>query len=552
MIKKIRYGLFETNSSSTHSMTWRACTESVPKQLDEDLYILYPSEYTYDGFDIYGSPPDNRQNLYVWINKFAYLYFRLSRYDNYVNDHKWCMARMHEIFKEITGKNVFVLCESDIRGEDVISFDEKHLTFQSKLQKWDFETNNYIYSNTVMKTDVFSEKQAREKFTSYFQYNSFVPYTENAEDNETYTFFVFQDTDFTLMEKYSYHRSIEEDIGLFKIQSREKFPDKIFMTILEEYIKNDCWDYQILYDEYPPRDDVRHIEKNGNMYVCFFGDGTRIILSEDEKFNPEYPLSLDVKITDKCSHNCSFCYENSSPKGKDADKDTLKLFEKLPFKSEVAIGGGNPLESRLLKKLPYDVDDGPRYAVTVNSKDITDDIFSDGGFLNYFGCCLYALGISVTKVDDNLLERIEKLKEDFHIVIHVIAGVISIDELKKLYDRDLRLLILGYKNIGRGKQYKDENVNKRIEELSENLDDIREHFRVTAFDNLALEQLDVKRKTPVGEWDILFQGEEGEFSMYIDLVKKEFSYSSYDNRRYPIKDGMTIKDMFDFIRKNRN
>ena len=127
------------------------------------------------------------------------------------------------------------------------------------------------------------------------------------------------------------------------------------------------------------------------------------------------------------------------------------------------------------------------------------------------------------------------------------------EELEKLYDKNIRLLILGYKDTGRGKVYKRENesVKKSISELTERIEEIKEHFTVTAFDNLALEQLGIQRRIPENDWKMLFQGEEGEFSMYIDLVNKEFSYSSYDERRFPIENGMTIKNMFEFLRNNK-
>lgn len=133
---------------------------------------------------------------------------------------------------------------------------------------------------------------------------------------------------------------------------------------------------------------------------------------------------------------------------------------------------------------------------------------------------------------------------------HVDDGLI--EKLKKLYDHDLRLLILGYKSCGRGAEYDSPNVKRRIRVLSEHTDEIRRHFRITAFDNLALRQLNVKRLVSENGWERLYQGEEGELSMYIDGVKGEFAPSSYSGKRHTIEDGMSIKDMFLKIRNERN
>ena len=552
MIKKIRYGLFETNSSGSHSITWKPRTNDVSKKLDEDLYIILP-ECCCMNFNINTTNPEINKNPHSWVHKFAFLYYRLLEMAECLNDYKWCLEYMHELFRRITGRNVHFLLELLVFKDELISYDGDCITVK-EIKKFKTFT-------------VLSEEKAK-KFGPYLMEETLKLYNSETFSQENGSvFLVPQDT----VSDLRYYGDIFEEVGIFEemlkqneplmryvgwlyMPVREPVPDKIYMAIIEEYVTNDNWDYMVTSDDdlaYPSFD-VRDIEKNGNMYVAYFGDGTRMMISDEDELIPEYPLSIDLKITDKCSHNCPFCYENSTSCGKDAEKDMFELLKTLPKGAEIAVGGGNPIECELFQYFVSN-DYEHRIAVTINQKDFKRDNLQYLEFISIRKNKLNALGVSVTHVDDSLLSEIKKLSYTFHIVVHVIAGIITMEELEKLYDKNIRLLILGYKETGRGKVYKQENesVKKRISELAERIEEIKEHFTVTAFDNLALEQLGIQRKIPENDWKMLFQGEEGEFSMYIDLVNKEFSYSSYDERRYPIENGMTIKDMFEFLRNNK-
>lgn len=53
--------------------------------------------------------------------------------------------------------------------------------------------------------------------------------------------------------------------------------------------------------------------KNGNAMVSLFAGGTRIINTEDDEFNFEVPLSIDLKVTNRCNKGCAMCHEDSTP-----------------------------------------------------------------------------------------------------------------------------------------------------------------------------------------------------------------------------------------------
>ena len=48
--------------------------------------------------------------------------------------------------------------------------------------------------------------------------------------------------------------------------------------------------------------------KNGNYIVTILEDGTKIRVTEENEFIPEFSENIDCKITDKCSQMCKFCY----------------------------------------------------------------------------------------------------------------------------------------------------------------------------------------------------------------------------------------------------
>ena len=80
---------------------------------------------------------------------------------------------------------------------------------------------------------------------------------------------------------------------------------------------------------------------NGNVTVSIYDDGTKIQeWSDEEKANPIYPNSMDIKITDYCDAGCKWCHEKSTINGKHADLEYLLDFlQELPKGTELAIGG---------------------------------------------------------------------------------------------------------------------------------------------------------------------------------------------------------------------
>ena len=90
------------------------------------------------------------------------------------------------------------------------------------------------------------------------------------------------------------------------------------------------------------------------------------------------------------------------------------------------------------------------------------------------------------------------------------------------------------------------HVMNNMSYLYEHVYEMTDWFDVVSFDNLAIDQLDVKRIVPEDKWDEFYMGDDGHYTFYIDMVKGEFAKNSLSQERYPIGD-MTIDDMFKFI-----
>lgn len=287
---------------------------------------------------------------------------------------------------------------------------------------------------------------------------------------------------------------------------------------------------------------------NGNFITTIFSNGTVVRETEDDEFIPAFASNMDIKITNYCDMGCKFCHEGSSTCGKHGDILNEKFIETLHPYQEVALGGGNVLEHpdlvAFLKKLK---DKKVVSNVTINQyhfeknqeliKQLVDEKL------------IYGLGVSLVNPTD---EFIELVKQYPNAVIHVINGVLKPEDVKKLADNNLKMLILGYKQLRRGNEYyseDSENIIKRQNWLKEELANIIPHFKVVSFDNLAIEQLDVKRLMSDEAWEQFYMGDDSEFTYYIDMVERKFAKSSTApfDKRFDLLD--SVDDMFEKIRK---
>lgn len=292
---------------------------------------------------------------------------------------------------------------------------------------------------------------------------------------------------------------------------------------------------------------------NGNYRVSIYNDGTKIretLNENDTQFIPRFAENCDVKITDKCDGGCAFCYEGCTIDGKHADLRNCVLdLDTLHPYTEMALNGNDLTHPDLVWFLEELKKRKVIANITVNQKhfernlDLIQRLVVDG--------LIHGLGISLVNPTPEFINKVKIFK---NAVIHVINGIITKDQFDALADNDLKVLILGYKPIGRGDQYLYENMEdivQRIDYTYIHLPELVSRFSVLSFDNLAIHQLNVKRI--IGDnWDEFYMGDDGDFTFYLDLVKGQFSRNSIapSDERHPLMSN--IDDMFNKIRSEKS
>lgn len=225
---------------------------------------------------------------------------------------------------------------------------------------------------------------------------------------------------------------------------------------------------------------------------------------------------------------------------------SYKFIESLHPYTELAMNGNDLDHPQLDQFLQHLKDKNVIANLTVNQNQFLMNYdklktLQDNGLIN-------GIGVSLIKANDELCEKMKSLK---NVVLHTIVGILSEKDISFLKNNGLKILILGYKDLQRGKLYHithcpDITNNKKY--LYDNLAEIQKMFEVLSFDNLAINQLDVKRIVPVEKWDEFYMGDDGGFTFYIDMVKGEFAKNSLSDERFPIGD-LSIDEMFNFIQE---
>ena len=304
--------------------------------------------------------------------------------------------------------------------------------------------------------------------------------------------------------------------------------------------------------------------QNGNYFVSInLDNGTKIretINPNATEFVADFPESADVKITNRCPYNCAFCHEGSNINGKHSDALHSHVWNTFCPYTEVALGGGSvtgypdlvPLLERLksLHLIPN---------ITVRQEEFMSNLplirkLTDEKLI-------YGLGISLS--NPNQEDFIKTVKEFPNAVIHVINGIVSLTELRKLANNNLKILILGYKEVRKGKillanSAQNTIINNNKEALYAFLPKIitERWFDVVSFDNLSIKQLNPKGRFVSDEdWETIYMGDDGldgeqtSASMYIDLVENEFARNSCDvDHRMPVGN-MSVKEMYKILCK---
>lgn len=296
---------------------------------------------------------------------------------------------------------------------------------------------------------------------------------------------------------------------------------------------------------------------NGNYRVRIYSDGTKVRENDLDFFEPEFPESFDIKITNQCDMGCAMCHEDSRPDGRHGDILHLPFLDSIHPYTELAIGGGNPLAHPDLIPFLQQLKERKLIPnITVNKTHFMKNL-PMLRYLTEHGL-IYGLGISYLDWTEDTDSFIEMVKYYPNAVIHIINGMISMKGFRSLAGHNLKILILGYKDFRRG----EDNLERHGEDIAAKkvalynaLGDAVKHgfFKAVSFDNLAIRQLDVRRLMSEDQWKEFYMGDDGrdgEFtsaSMYIDAVEGKFAKNSCCSIRHDITNDIT--EMFQYLKK---
>lgn len=286
--------------------------------------------------------------------------------------------------------------------------------------------------------------------------------------------------------------------------------------------------------------------KNGNFRTTILSNGTKIRKTDEDEFKPDFAENIDVKITNYCDMGCPFCHEGSTTNGKFGDILKEKFIETLHPYQEIALGGGDATSHPDLISILHKLKDRKIIVnMTVNQvhfekkqeliKKLVDEKL------------IYGLGVSLVNPTEKFIELIKQYP---NAVIHTINGILKPTDVEVLENKNLKLLILGYKHLRRGNEYYtavQDSITKNQNWLYEQLPNLIEKFQVVSFDNLAIEQLSVKRLMSQEEWEVFYMGDDGSMTFYIDMVERKFAKSSTApmEKRYSLLDN--VDSMFEKI-----
>jgi len=255
----------------------------------------------------------------------------------------------------------------------------------------------------------------------------------------------------------------------------------------------------------------------------------------ERAFSPEL---VDLKITDKCIKNCPFCYQGSTPTGGHAKMSYVihianTLSELKVF--EIAIGGGEPtLHPEFINILEYLNQSGIIANFSTGSIGWIKNVKMCLKILNLIGSC----GYSVSTADDikSLVSIIKYYGLDRNkFKVQYVMGSSNRETFGQIIETAKRfridLVLLGYKNSGRGKTFKPEDYKGWFDDILE--EGIDSKYTLTwgiHIDTSLASTFKDQLSNDIS--DLCYYTKEGTFSMYIDAVNSMMGPSSFcDNSK---------------------
>ena len=275
--------------------------------------------------------------------------------------------------------------------------------------------------------------------------------------------------------------------------------------------------------------------KEGDEWTLFNrDDGEKVTFTFDnsktERDRPSAPELIDIKVTDFCPYECPHCYQDSSRKGGHAEKsvvDSIAYRCKEHKVFEVALGGGEPT---LWPHFVDTLETFRHYGVVPNFTTRNLSWLRDEKLrpqiLEHCGSFAYSV-IHRNEVEEfaTLLRRHDIDKE---VAIHYVLGSAPDYDiegiLRAAHEGHVRVVLLGWKLVGRGKQGPPFNNDKWFDIVKQLR--TRNIYPEIGVDTTIANEYK-KQIEESGIPDYFFYTEEGKFSMYYDAVEDRWGPSSF-------------------------
>lgn len=291
-------------------------------------------------------------------------------------------------------------------------------------------------------------------------------------------------------------------------------------------------------------------DKPGTLARHYYDDEKDYLGEELNITRSATPELVDFKITDFCSADCAYCYMGSTVNGKhglyqDISRTLKALADMKVF--EVAFGGGEPVHHPDFVKIlqrARSLGIVPNFT-TRNLSWISKPIAKK--IMKYAGA--FAVSIDNYKQVIRLAHRLEKADISKNSVnLHVVMGTITREEFSRILviaaRKNLRVTLLGYKDVGRGTQFKKMDYSwwlddiKKLREIEEKAPEFKvrkrpgswhkkqEYMPTISIDTVIAHDYQKQLiDSGIPQW--LFHTVDGAFSAYIDGVNNKMGPASY-------------------------
>ncbi|MDD3982832.1 MAG: radical SAM protein [Candidatus Omnitrophica bacterium] len=457
----------------------------------------------------------------------------------------------------------------DIRESQFFTFGWENFILSSEESKMRYLLA-MVYYNLDIQEDNEAELEQQQQYINIFKEIFQEDYMQkyfNETDNKHYVFR-------NLNSEYKFYPILDHQSA--KHLPRDQYTDRLniqYLKELKEFLKNPkiiiCGGNDNIDDDtaadntpigkhlwffnntdkakYVVRDEISNAwiaidRKQGDRFIFTFDDSDESPDDDSEikTINKtSFPLSVDLKITNYCTKNCSFCYQNSSKYGTFAPYDIIKKWIDLLVEAkvmEVTFGGGEPTtHPDFIKIIDYAKSKNIIQSFTTSNIDWflnTKDIKQVMNQINSFAftpasleditrilAFIYLYGIDIP-VYFNLVENIHRDNLNGYK-----KYIKTIKDHYWDYNKNLIVNLLGFKNTNeKTAKYEDLSSNKK-EMLQALMFAQDNNIRIGIDTSFAAKYQDILNILNIPT--VSYFKEEGKFSMYIDAVEGKLGKSSY-------------------------